>query len=64
MSNRQTLLDLNSRNNYPMLIEYDNGCQDIVTCSEDIPLNCCFYVLQTNYVLEGRTIAGSCQTRQ
>lgn len=60
----ETLLDLDSGNNYPMLIEYDNGGQDIVTCPHDIPNNCCFYVLKTKYVLEGRTITGSVQTRQ
>lgn len=63
-SDQQTLLDLDSDKNFPMLIEYANGGQDIVTCANDIPCNCDFFVLKTNCVLEGRTIAGSNLTKQ
>lgn len=59
-----TILDLNSGKNFPMLVEYDNGGQDIFTRPEDIPNGCYFIVLKTNYVLEGRTIAGSNLTKQ
>lgn len=58
------VLDITLAKKYPMLIEYDCGGQDIVTCVQDIPMACCFYVLQTNYVLEGRFIIGSIRTLQ
>lgn len=41
--------------NFPVLVEYGNGGQDIFTRPEDIPNGCCFIVLKTNYVLEEPT---------
>lgn len=58
------IIDITSTKEYPMLIEYDCGGQDIVTCVQDIPVASYFYVLQTKYVLEGRFIIASCQTLQ
>lgn len=60
--NVNQMLDIMELDNYPMLVEYAGGGQDVFTSPYDIPNGSDFYVLEVKFYPEGRTIAGSNNT--